>query len=126
MRNGEKVYYCSRLSEENAEVDIYDNAKCEVVRLPNVFCPISFTVQPKNGFTDRMSYGETTNTDQRIIATPYQYWYGKFKVGDVFYLDGAKPNENEEYNGQNANYYVELVNNQNEAIELSLKRIISK
>lgn len=126
MREGEKIWYCSRTSEDNAEVDTYAKPVEEIVRLPSVFNPISLTVQPKNGFTDRLAYGETTNKDQRIILTPYTYWHKKFKEGDVFYLDGQKPSEDEEYFGQNANYQVELVANQNEAIELSVKKIIDK
>lgn len=127
MRNGEKIWYCLRTSDDNAEVDTFAEPVMEIVRMPSVFNPISITVQPKNGFTDRLPYGETTNKDQRIMLTPYQYWHNKFKVGDLFYLDGQEPNlEEEEYFGQNANYQVELVANQNEAIELSVKKIIDK
>lgn len=126
MRNGEKIWYCSRTGDDNAEVDTFAEPVMEIVRMPSVFNPISITVQPKNGFTDRLPYGETTNKDQRIILTPYTYWHKKFKEGDVFYLDGQKPSEDEEYFGQNANYQVELVANQNEAIELSVKKIIDK
>ena len=39
--------------------------------------PGDVTVQPKNGFTDRLSSGETTSKDQRIILTPYTYWHNK-------------------------------------------------
>lgn len=126
MRNGEKIWYCIRTSDDNAEVDTYAEPVEEIVREPSVFNPISITVQPKNGFTDRLAYGETTNKDQRIILTPYTYWHKKFKEGDVFYLDGQEPNEDEEYAGQDANYFVESVNNQNEAIELSVKKKIDK
>lgn len=126
MRNGEKIWYCSRISDENAEVEIFGKPEEFTLQFPRVFSPISITVQPKNGFTDRMAYGETTNSDQRIVLTPYTHWHGKFKEGDVFYLDGRKPNESEEYYGQDANYQVDFVANQNEAIEVSVKKIINK
>lgn len=122
MRNGEKIYWCKRLNELNAEVDLYDKAQSFTLRPQTVFSAIGMTAQPKNGFTDRLDSGETTKSDYRVLATPYQYWYGKFKIGDVFYIDGVKP-INEEWNGQNANYYVEFVGNQENAIELSLKQI---
>ena len=93
------------------------------MRNPTPFSPLGITCQPRNGFTDYFEYGETTNSDQRIICQPYAYWVYKFNKGDIFYLDGAKPTSDEEYNGQNANYYVEFVGKQNEAIVLSLKQI---
>lgn len=122
MRNGEKIWHCKRLSEENAEVSVWDKPHEHILRMPSAFSPIGITVQPKNGFTDRFQYGETTNSDQRVILTPYVYWQGKFQVGDLFYVDGQKPTAEEEYYGQNANYQVEFVALQNEAIELSLKQ----
>lgn len=126
MRIGSKIWYCHRITERNAEVETFEKPIQETLRMPNVFNRVSITIQPKNGFTDRLSEGETTQSGQRVILRPYDYWYGKFNVGDLFYLDGAKPNEDEEYYGQDANYMVENVANQNLAIELSLKRIIDK
>ena len=126
MRNGEKIWYCLRTSGDDAEVDTYARPVEETVRMPSIFNPVSITVQPKNGFTDRLAYGETTSKDQRIILTPYQVWHGKFREGDLFYLDGQCPKDDEEFYGQDANYYVESVANQNEAIELSVKKIINK
>ena len=126
MRNGENIWYCLRTDTDNAEVDTYSKPIKETVRMSNIFNPVSITVQPKNGFTDRMAYGETTTKDQRIMLTPYQVWHGKFKEGDLFYLDGAKPQEDDEYNGQSANYMVDSVANQNEGIELLVKKITNK
>lgn len=126
MRNGEKIWYCLRTSDDDAEVDTYAPPVEETVRMPNIFSPVGITVQPKNGFTDRLAYGETTSKDQRIILTPYPFWYGRFKEGDLFYLDGEHPRDNESFYGEYANYMVEAVGNQNEAIELSVKKIINK
>lgn len=126
MRIGSKIWYCHRITERNAEIETFDKPIEETLRMPSVFNSVSITVQPKNGFTDRLSEGETTQSGQRVILRPYSYWYGKFNIGDVFYLDGAKPSEDEEYYGQNANYTVENVANQNLAIELLLKKTIEK
>ena len=123
MRNGEKIWHCKRLSKENAEVSVWDKPHEHILRMPSAFSPIGITVQPKTGFTDYFDYGETTNSDQRIVLQPYAYWVKKFKKGDVFYLDGANPSSDEEYYGQNANYYVEFVGKQNEGVVLSLKQI---
>ena len=126
MRIGSKIWYCHRIAEQNAEVETFEKPIEETLRMQNVFNRISITIMPKNGFTDRLSEGETTQSGQRVILRPSDYWEGKFKVGDLFYLDGAKPNKDEEYYGQDANYMVENVANQNLVIELSLKRIIDK
>lgn len=126
MRNGEAIWYCVRTSPDNAEIDTYACPKKEYVRMPSVFSPVGITVQPMNGYTDRLASGETTFKDQRIILTPYTLWHGRFKEGDLFYLDGRTPLENESYYGENANYFVDSVNNQNEAIEIIAKKIIDK
>ena len=124
MKLGDKIWYCSRIDKDNAEYDEYDNPVEEFLRLPNFINRTSITVQPKNGFTDRLAEGETNEKTQRVILQPYSYWKGKFKVGDLFYLEGAEPSQDESYNGQNANYIVENVAYQNLAIELSLKKIV--
>lgn len=125
MRNGEKIWYCLRTSPDNAETDTYEKPVEETIRMPSVFNPVSITVQPANGFTDRMAYGETTSKTQRIVLTPYVKWHKIFNEGDLFYLDGAQP-ENEEFYGEGANYMVDDVANQNEAIVLTVKKIIEK
>lgn len=126
MRNGDNIWYCHRVTKENAEIEEFDAPIKDTLRMPNIVSSIGITVQPKNGFTDRLAEGETTQSTQRVILQPYTYWDGKFKIGDLFYIDGAEPSANEDYYGQNANYMVENVAKQNLAIELSLKKIIDK
>lgn len=123
MKMGSKIWWCKRVYVENEETPRYEKPQEFVSRPPTPFCPIGITVQPRTGFTDYFNYGETTNSDQRIVLTPYDYWYGKFNKGDLFYLDGAMPNDEEESYGQDANYYVEFVANQNSGLVLSLKQI---
>ena len=126
MRNEEKIWYCLRDDKANSEMDEYLAPKELILRMPSIFSPVSITVQPLNGFTDRMAYGETTSKYQRIVLTPYQYWYGKFKEGDLFYLDGQSPQDDEQYYGEYANYVVDNVANQNQSIEVTVKKIIEK
>lgn len=123
MKIGSKIWWCKRLYEENEETPQYEEPQEFILRPPTSFFPIGITVQPKNGSTDYFEYGETTNSDQRIVLTPYDYWFGKFHYGDRFYIDGAMPSADEETYGQNANYYVEFVGNQERGIVLSLKQI---
>lgn len=123
MRYGSKIWWCKRLYVENDETPHYEEPK-EFVTKPHTFIsPIGITVMPKTGVTDYLGYGETTNSDQRIVLTPYSYWENHFNEGDVFYLDGVTPTDTEEFYGQEANYYVEFVANQNAGIVLSLKQI---
>lgn len=123
MKIGSKIWWCRRLYVGNEETPRYEKPKEFILRPPTPFSPIGITAQPKTGNTEYFEYGETTNSDQRIVLTPYEYWFGEFHSGDRFYLDGATPSNNEEHYGQDANYYVEFVGNQERGIVLSLKQI---
>lgn len=123
MRNGEKIWFCERIYSENEETPIYKAPEEFILCFPSTFNPIGITVQPSSGFTNYFEYGETTSSDQKIILQPYLFWNGKFKRGDLFYLDGEVPSESEICYGENANYYVDFVAKQNESIVLSLKQI---
>lgn len=125
MKYGSKIWWCKRFYVENEETPHYEKPQEFITRPHTLMSPIGISVMPKNGFTDYLDYGETTNSDQRIVLTPYDYWCGKFSKGDLFYLDGAVPNDNEQTYGQDANYYVEFVANQNVVVVLSLKQIKS-
>ena len=126
MKLGTNIWYCHRIKKRNAEYETFDKPIKETLRMPSIFNKTSITIQPMNGFTDRLNEGETNQAGERVILQPYEYWDGKFNVGDVFYLYEAKPNSDEEYFGQDANYMVENFGNQNLAIELLLKKIIEK
>lgn len=123
MRNGETIWWCKRVSEDNAEAPTYERPQALILKPPTPFSPIGITCQPRNGHTDYLEYGETTNSDQRIICQPYKYWEDKFHKGDKFYIDGAKPSANEDFYGQEANYYAEFVAKQNEVVVISLKQV---
>ena len=117
MKIGEKIWHCSRTSDENAEVETFDEPVEYTLRFGY------FTVQPKNTYTDIMAYGERNVDYQRGIAQPYNFWKDKIKIGDRFYLDGNKPDETEEFYGENANFTVDGVSKQNMAIEITFKKL---
>ena len=122
MKTGSKIWCCKRFNVENDETPQYEKPQEFILRPTTTFSPIGITVQPRTGGTDYFDYGETTNSGQRIVLTPYDYWYDKFKEGDLFYLDGATPIDEGSY-GEKANYYVEFVGNQERGIVLALKQI---
>jgi hypothetical protein len=123
MRNGDKIWWCKRIEQINEETPQYEKPQEFILRSPTAFSPIGITVQPKSGYTEVLDYGETTKGEQRVVLTPYEYWYNKFNRGDLFYVDGKKPSDEEQSYGQDANYYLEFVANQSAAIVLSLKKV---
>ena len=72
-------------------------------------------VQPLSGTTDSETYGARVRKMQKILFDYDNYLY-HFKENDVFYVDGASP-EGENANGDNANYKVDSVRNQNKLID---------
>lgn len=118
MRFGEKTYYCKKLDEPDG-LQEYGEA-VEITLKPHVF-----SLQPatSSGFTAVQEFGTRVNLYQICYAQPYTAWENTFKEGDVFYVDGVVPDaEVESTNGENANYVVDLVAKQNEAIRIVLKR----
>jgi len=81
-------------------------------------------VQPLNSEADMQEFGINVDQYQKAIIEKHIY-YGKFKEGDVAYLDGATP-EGEKENGYNANYKLYPPRNQNKCIRLTFERIHTK
>lgn len=116
MRFNEKIYWCKKKDTPNG-IEEYDSAQ-EITLKPHWF-----SVQPANGYSAIQEFGNNVSLYQIAIAQPYKVWENIFREGDVFYLDGATPNSNiEEYNGETANYVVDVVSKQNEGIRVVLKR----
>lgn len=116
MKIGKSVYYCVKKATPNGIEEFENPVEIKVV-------PGQFTVQPATGYAAIQEFGTNIKKYQTAICQPYERWENVFKVGDVFYLDGATPSANEEYNGDLANYIVDDVSYQNLAIKLTLKRI---
>ncbi len=116
MKFGESVYYCKKLAEPNGLEEF--SAPVEIVLKPKVF-----SLQPASGFSGVQEFGNNVNLYQICYCQPYKAWENTFTEGDVFYVDGVVPDpEAEETYGAEANYVVDIVAKQNEAIRLALKR----
>ena len=83
----------------------------------------SFNVQPASGNTDIALYGEKVSKMYKTIISLEKY-NGKFKEGDVAYLEGIKPiDEIEGTYGRKANYKIKSVRPQNTAILIYFEKI---
>lgn len=81
-----------------------------------------FNYQPANGDTEIALYGEKVTAMYKAVI-PYKLYNGKFKEGDVAYLNQATPKGETKY-GNNANYTIISVMPQNKAIILYFEKII--
>lgn len=116
MRFGESIWYCTQLAEPNGLQEF--NEPVEIVLRPH-HC----SVQPTSGYSALQTYGKNIINYQTVILQPYMTWKDVFKEGDLFYIDGATPqNSEEEFFGDYANFIVDKVFKQNEAIRIVLKR----
>lgn len=118
-----EIYIASAVEEEQSINDDGDTIK--VYEEPVKY---NFNVQPISGFAQQRDYGQVETQMQRAII-----YYGRqpneipihfdmFKVYDLAYLDGATP-VGETFNGQNANYRIRSVRNQNKRIVLDFEKI---
>lgn len=86
-----------------------------------------FNIQPVNSSTasasEIQSFGENVNKMRVAVITNRKKYENKFKEFDCVYLDGATP-EGEIINGQNANYRIYSVNNQNVIIRVFFIKIV--
>lgn len=87
MKDHKTIWYASRTSEDNAEVQTYSEPKSITTRF-NYF---SIMPASSRGFGEIMKYGETLNQTWTAIANA-NYFTDMFKLGDVFYIDGHHPN----------------------------------
>ena len=90
-----------------------------------------FNVQPIGGTTNTTSartkvrdYGQESMQMQRAVID-YDKYFGVFSIDDLAYLDGVLPID-EEVNGQKANYRIDAILNQNQAIVLYFEKLTDK
>ena len=76
-----------------------------------------FNIQPVTSTSDIQEFGEIANKMKVAVITDRNKYEGKFKEFDCVYLDGATP-DGETINGQNANYRIYAVQNQNVIIRV--------
>ena len=117
MKIGDSVWYCSKLDEPDENGEEFSAPK--EIKTRRMY----FTVMSRSATSDIVDFGDVTDEKLRCIAQPYRLWEGVFKAGDLFYCNGAKPSEYEEYYGQNANYVVDGVPLGNYVVTINLKKV---
>lgn len=122
MRNGEKVWYCKRISEDGEKIERFS----EPQEITLAFHYL--TIQPTSGYDKVVEFGENIIKMWNGIGQPYDLWK-HLKEGDRFYVDGCKPyipqdkSEPEDGWGFDANARVYSARPQNVAIYFLLQRI---
>lgn len=81
-------------------------------------------IQPLSGQSDIVEYGTRVTKMQKVLLD-YDKYLGNFKENDLAYLDGITP-ENEQVNGDNANYRIDSVRNQNKKIAIYFEKLPNK
>lgn len=81
-------------------------------------------IQPLSGSTDIEEYGNRVSKMQKVLLD-YNKYLGKFKESDLAYIEDVIP-ESEEVYGDNANYRVESVRNQNRKIAIYFEKLPNK
>lgn len=116
MRIGDSCWFCKKLDKE---IDGQFYAKPQEI----VTRARYFTVMGKSGNSDIVDLGLDEQSRLTAIAQPYARWKDTFSNGDLFYVNGLKPSEDEDYYGQNANYRVADVDYGNSRIRLRLEKV---
>lgn len=82
-----------------------------------------FNVQPVNQDSEIREFGEMSSSMKVATITERLKYLDKFKEFDVAYLDGVTP-DGERNNGDNANYRIYSVRNQNTIIKVYFMKIV--
>lgn len=113
MNNGyEYIYHCKAKETEPIEYEEPTKYKLRFNYL---------TIMPASGYTNATAYGKDISRIYTGIAKAI-YFNGVFKEGDLLYIEGLEPSENEAYNGEYANAEIESVRYQNLFIMLTIRK----
>lgn len=109
-----KIYIAKKLPS------IYDEDENEITQYAE---PVKylFNVQPSQKGSDTREFGEN-ETGLLVAVIPKAKYKGQFKEFDLVYID-TTPDEEDKI-GQNADYRIFAVRNQNVAIRLYFKKIV--
>lgn len=116
MRIGDSCWFCKKLDQDD-DGQFYSKPQEIVTRVNH------FTVMGKSGYSEIFDLGLDERSRLSAIAQPYARWKDTFSIGDVFYVNGVSPSEDEDYYGQNANYRVADVDYGNARIRLRLEKV---
>ena len=81
-------------------------------------------IQPLSGSTDIEEYGNKVSKMQKTLLD-YDNYLGKFKENDLAYIEDVTP-KGEEVFGDNANYRIDSVRNQNKKIAIYFEKLPNK
>ena len=81
-------------------------------------------IQPLSGSTDIEEYGNKVSKMQKVLLD-YDKYLGKFKENDLAYIEDTTL-EGEEVFGDNANYRIDSVRNQNRKIAIYFEKLPNK
>lgn len=81
-------------------------------------------IQPLSGSTDIEEYGNKVSKMQKVLLD-YDKYLRKFKENDLAYIEDVTP-EGEEVYGDNANYRIDSVRNQNRKITIYFEKLPNK
>lgn len=118
MRVGDMVWHASRQEIPNATKRTYDSPTQIKTRYNYL------TIMAARGYVQVMKYGEDIDNTWIGIAS-MKAFSDKIKEGDLFWVDGAYPNEELEKkygNGASANAVVKSVAQGNHCLEITLQR----
>lgn len=111
MKIGDSVWFCKKVDKSKYSEPVEIVTRCNY-----------FTVMGKSGYNDIIQFGEKISSYLTAIAQPYDLWKDTFKNGDLFYCNGAKPSESENWKGEKSNYIIDDVDYGNRRIKLTLKK----
>ena len=120
MRVGEIIWHSSRINNYNAEIAEF----CAPTEIRTRFNYLTVMPATSRGFMEVMKYGEDVDNTWTVIANS-RHFYGKIKVGDLFWIDGEHPIkeiEDEYGNGATATAVVKSVSYVNHTISITLTR----
>lgn len=83
-----------------------------------------FNVQTLSETSDIMEFGERVNSTKVISITEKKKYQGKFNEFDLVYVDNTP--ENEVNNGDNADYKIVGVRNQNTSIRVYIQKLVNE
>lgn len=81
-------------------------------------------IQPLSGSTDIEEYGNKVSKMQKVLLD-YDKYLNKFKENDLAYIEDSTPGGEGVY-GDNANYRIDSVRNQNRKIAIYFEKLPNK
>ena len=128
MKRWKKTIYIAKKKKDLNGEDVLDRYGRIEYETPKKYIfnvqPIGGTTNSTSGRTKIMDYGQKAMLMQRAVID-YDKYFGMFEADDLAYLDGKTPT-GEEVNGQNANYRIDAVLNQNVSIALYFEKLTTK